>query len=209
MISKAIEAYAASHSSNEPELLKQLWRETHLKVLSPCMLSGHIQGRILSMISHLIKPAQILEIGTFTGYSALCLAEGLAKNGILHTIEANNELVEIIERYFSASVYHEQIQLHIGDAKQVLPSLNGPFDLVFIDADKENYVNYYNLVFDKVRSGGLIIADNTLWYGNVLTNDKGKETIGIVAFNELIKNDQRIEKVLIPFRDGLMIIRKL
>lgn len=208
MISKEITEYAAAHSSKEPDLLKQLCRETHLKVLSPGMLSGHIQGRLLSMISHLVNPAQILEIGTYTGYSALCLAEGLAENGVLHTIEANNELVDIIERYFLASGLQEQLQLHIGDAKQVLPSLDGPFDLVFIDADKENYVNYYNLVFDKVRTGGLIIADNTLWYGNVLTNDKGKETIGIVAFNELIKNDLRIEKVLLPFRDGLMIIRK-
>ena len=208
MISKEITEYAATHSSSEPDLLKQLNRETHLKVLSPGMLSGHIQGRLLSMISHMVKPVQILEIGTYTGYSALCLAEGLVENGVLHTIETNNELEEIIERYFLASAFREQLQLHIGDAKQVLLSLDGPFDLVFIDADKENYVNYYNLVFNKVRSGGLIIADNTLWYGNVLTNDKGKETIGIVAFNELIKNDLRIEKVLLPFRDGLMIIRK-
>lgn len=209
MISKEITEYAAAHSSIESDLLKQLDRETHLKVLSPGMLSGHIQGRLLSMISHLLKPVQILEIGTYTGYSALCLAEGLAENGVLHTIEANNELVEIIERYFSASGFDKQLQLHIGDAKQVIPSLTGPFDLVFIDADKENYVNYYNFIFEKVRPGGLIIADNTLWYGNVLTNDKGKETIGIVAFNEMIKKDLRIEKVLLPFRDGLMIIRKL
>ena len=209
MISKEITEYAAAHSSKESDLLKQLDRETHLKVLSPGMLSGHIQGRLLSMISHLVNPVQIIEIGTYTGYSALCLAEGLAENGVLHTIEANNELVEIIERYFSASGFDEQLQLHIGYAQQVLPSLDGPFDLVFIDADKENYVNYYNLIFDKVRPGGLIIADNTLWHGNVLTNDKGKETIGIVAFNEMIKNDSRIEKVLLPFRDGLMIIRKL
>ena len=209
MISKEITEYAAAHSSTESDLLKQLDRETHLKVLSPGMLSGHIQGRLLSMISHLVKPVQILEIGTYTGYSALCLAEGLAENGVLHTIEANNELVEIIERYFLASGFDEHLQLHIGDAKRVLPSLTGPFEIVFIDADKENYVNYYNLIFDKVRPGGLIIADNTLWHGNVLTNDKGKETIGIVAFNEMIKKDLRIEKVLLPFRDGLMIIRKL
>jgi caffeoyl-CoA O-methyltransferase len=208
MISKELEAYASAHSSKEPKLLKQLWRETHLKVLSPGMLSGHIQGRFLSMMSHLVKPKKILEIGTFTGYSALCLAEGLSENGILHTIEVNNELVEIIERYFKDSGYKEKLKLHIGDAKQVVSSLEGPFDLVFIDADKENYVNYYNLVFDKVRPGGLIIADNTLWHGNVLTNDQGKETLGIVAFNELIKKDQRIEKILLTLRDGLTIIRK-
>jgi caffeoyl-CoA O-methyltransferase len=208
MISKELEAYASAHSSKEPGLLKQLWRETHLKVLSPGMLSGHIQGRFLSMMSHLIRPAQILEIGTFTGYSALCLAEGLPEAGILHTIEVNTELVDIIEHYFKESGYNEKLKLHIGDAKQVLLSLDGPFDLVFIDADKENYVNYYNLVFDKVRPGGIIIADNTFWHGNVLTNDRGKETVGINAFNEMIKKDQRIEKVMLTLRDGLLIIRK-
>jgi caffeoyl-CoA O-methyltransferase len=208
MISKEFEAYASAHSSKEPGLLKQLWRETHLKVLSPGMLSGHIQGRFLSMMSHLIRPTQILEIGTFTGYSALCLAEGLPEDGILHTIEVNTELVDIIERYFKESGYNEKLKLHIGDAKQVLLSLDGPFDLVFIDADKENYVNYYNLVFDKVRQGGIIIADNTFWHGNVLTNDRGKETMGIKAFNEMIKKDQRIEKVMLTLRDGLLMIRK-
>ena len=208
MISKELEAYASAYSSKEPTLLKQLWRETYLKVLSPGMLSGHIQGRFLSMISHIVNPLQILEIGTFTGYSALCLAEGLSENGILHTIEVNHELVEIIERYFKASDYNEKIKLHIGDATQVISTLEGPFDLVFIDADKENYVNYYDLVFDKVRPGGIIIADNTLWHGNVVTNDKGKETRGIVAFNEMIKKDQRIEKTLLPLRDGLTMIRK-
>ena len=150
MISKELTAYAAAHSSKEPELLKRLWRETYLKVLSPGMLSGHLQGRLLSLISHMIKPSNILEIGTFTGYSALCLAEGLSKNGILNTIEVNKELVEIIERYFMVSDYQAQIKLHIGNAKTVIPTLVGPFDLVFIDADKENYVNYYNLIFDNV-----------------------------------------------------------
>ena len=208
MISKELEAYASAHSSKEPALLKQLWRETNLKVLSPGMLSGHIQGRYLSMMSHLIRPAQILEIGTFTGYSALCLAEGLSENGMLHTIEVNTELVDIIERYFKESGYNEKLRLHIGDAKQVLLSLEGPFDLVFIDADKENYINYYNLVFEKVRPGGVIIADNTFWHGNVLTNDRGKETLSIKAFNEMIKKDKRIEKVLLTMRDGLTIIRK-
>jgi predicted O-methyltransferase YrrM len=209
MITKELEAYAALHSSKEPKLLKQLWRETHLKVLSPGMLSGHIQGRFLSMMSHLIKPEKILEIGTFTGYSALCLAEGLSSNGILHTIEVNNELVEIIERYFKDSTFNDMLKLHIGNAKQVITTLEGPFDLVFIDADKENYVNYYNLVFDKVRPGGIIIADNTFWHGNVLTNDQGKETRGIVSFNEMIKKDLRIEKLMVTLRDGLTIIRKI
>jgi caffeoyl-CoA O-methyltransferase len=208
MISKELEAYSSAHSTNESKLLKQLWRETHLKVLSPGMLSGHIQGRFLSMMSHLVSPSRILEIGTFTGYSALCLAEGLSENGILHTLEVNNELSDIIARYFKASGYNEKLKLHIGDAKELLPTLEGPFDLVFIDADKENYVNYYNLIFDKVRQGGLIIADNTLWHGNVITNDQGKETLGIKAFNECIMKDQRIEKVLLPLRDGLTLIRK-
>ena len=208
MISKELEAYASAHSSKEPKLLKQLWRETHLKVLSPGMLSGHIQGRFLSMVSHMVHPDKILEIGTFTGYSAICLAEGLSEKGILDTIEVNHELVDIIEHYFKESGYNEKLKLHVGNAKQVISTLEGPFDLVFIDADKENYVNYYNLIFDKVRKGGIIIADNTLWHGNVLTNDHGKETVGIVAFNELIKKDQRVEKVMLTLRDGLMIIRK-
>jgi len=208
MISKDLEAYASAHSSKEPKLLTQLWRETHLKVLSPGMLSGHIQGRFLSMVSHMVHPDKILEIGTFTGYSAICLAEGLTEKGILHTIEVNHELVDIIERYFKESGYNEKLKLHIGDAKQVISTLEGPFDLVFIDADKENYVNYYNLIFDNVRTGGIIIADNTLWHGNVLTNDQGKETVGIVAFNEMIKKDHRVEKVMLTLRDGLMIIRK-
>jgi len=208
MISKELEAYASAHSSKEPKLLKQLWRETHLKVLSPGMLSGHTQGRFLSMVSHMVHPDKILEIGTFTGYSAICLAEGLSEKGMLHTIEVNHELVDIIERYFKESGHNEKLKLHIGDAKQVISTLEGPFDLVFIDADKENYVNYYNMVFDKVRTGGIIIADNTFWHGNVLTNDQGKETIGIVAFNELIKKDHRVETVMLTLRDGLTIIRK-
>ena len=208
MISKELEAYASAHSSKESKLLKQLWRETHLKVLSPGMLSGHIQGRFLSMVSHMVHPDKILEIGTFTGYSAICLAEGLSEKGMLHTIEVNHELVDIIERYFKESGHNEKLKLHIGDAKQVISTLEGPFDLVFIDADKENYVNYYNLVFDKVRTGGIIIADNTFWHGNVLTNDQGKETKGIVAFNEMIKKDHRVETVMLTLRDGLMIIRK-
>ena len=207
MISKELEEYASVHSTPESDLLQQLWRETYLKILSPGMLSGHLQGRYLSMISHLMQPKRILEIGTFTGYSALCLAEGLIEEGILHTIEANPELIEIITRYFTASSYHHKIKLHIGKALEIIPSINEQFDLVFIDADKENYINYYNLVFDKVKPGGLIIVDNTLWHGNVLKeNDNGKETTAIRAFNTYLKNDHRVEKVLIPFRDGLTMI---
>jgi predicted O-methyltransferase YrrM len=209
MITKELEEYAAFHSTPESDLLQQLWRETHVKVLSPGMLSGHLQGRFLSMLSHLIQPEKILEIGTYTGYSALCLAEGLAKDGILHTIEVNPELVEIITRYFTTSAYNEKIKLHIGKALEVIPNLKGVFDLVFIDADKENYINYYDMVFEKVRPGGLILVDNTLWHGNVLKeSDKGKETTAIKAFNEYLKIDMRVEKVLMPFRDGLMMIYK-
>jgi predicted O-methyltransferase YrrM len=209
MITKELEEYAANHSTPESELLNQLWRETYLKVLSPGMLSGHLQGRFLSMLSHLTQPKQILEIGTFTGYSALCLAEGLAKDGILHTIEVNPELIEIITRYFKASTYNEKIRLHIGKALEIIPNLEGIFDLVFIDADKENYINYYDLIFDKVKPGGLILVDNTLWHGNVLKDsDKGKETTAIRAFNAHLKKDDRVEKVLMPFRDGLTLIYK-
>jgi len=209
MITKELEEYAATHSTAESELLNQLWRETYLKVLSPGMLSGHLQGRLLSMLSHLLHPKQILEIGTFTGYSALCLAEGLAKDGVLHTIESNPELVEIITRYFKASIYNDKIKLHIGKALQVIPNIEGIFDLVFIDADKENYINYYDMVFNKVKPGGLILVDNTLWHGNVLKkSDKGKETTAIRTFNAYLKNDERVEKVLMPFRDGLTMIYK-
>lgn len=209
MITKELEEYAATHSTAESELLNQLWRETYLKVLSPGMLSGHLQGRLLSMLSHLLHPKQILEIGTFTGYSALCLAEGLAKDGVLHTIESNPELVEIITRYFKASTYNDKIKLHIGKALEVIPNIEGIFDLVFIDADKENYINYYDMVFNKVKPGGLILVDNTLWHGNVLKkSDKGKETTAIRAFNAYLKNDERVEKVLMPFRDGLTMIYK-
>ncbi len=209
MITKELEEYASIHSTPESELLRQLWRETNLNVLSPGMLSGHLQGRLLSVLSHLIQPQQILEIGTFTGYSALCLAEGLAKDGVLHTIEVNPELIEIITRYFTASAYNEKIKLHLGKALEVIPDIEGFFDLVFIDADKENYINYYNMIFEKVKPGGLILVDNALWHGNVLKkNDRGKETTAIRAFNEYIKKDKRIEKVLVPLRDGLMMIYK-
>lgn len=205
-----IAEYAEEHSSPEPYILKELYRETHLKMLYPRMLSGHLQGRLLSMISKMIKPESILEIGTFTGYSALCFAEGLKENGILHCIEINPEFEEIIRKYFKKSGFENKIKVHFGDALSVIPSLNDTFDLVFIDADKEQYLQYYQLVFEKVKPGGYIIADNTLWDGKVLKNAKAdKETHGIIEFNKFVKQDERVEKILIPFRDGLMIARKI
>jgi len=212
MITEAeIIEYAENFSSEESSVLKKLNRETHVKVLYPRMLSGKIQGNFLKMISRMIKPEKILEIGTFTGYSAICLAEGLSENGILHTIEINPELEEIILKYFNEAGVSEKIYLHIGDAVEVIPSLDETFDLVFIDADKENYLNYYNLVFDKVKKGGFIIADNVLWDGKVLNEPLpfDTETKAIREFNSFVQLDERVENLLLPLRDGLMIINKL
>ena len=202
--------YAENFSSEESSVLKKLNRETHLKILFPRMLSGKLQGNFIKMISCMIKPKNILEIGAFTGYSAICFTEGLAENGVLHTIEVNPELEDIILKYFNEAGVSNKIKLHIGNAIDVIPTINEVFDLVFIDADKENYLNYYNLVFDKVKTGGFIVADNVLWDGKVILKPTptDKETVGIVEFNEFVKNDNRVEKLLLPFRDGLMIIRK-
>lgn len=209
MINKAIENYIKNHTSEEDPILAELYRETHLKVMQPRMLSGHVQGVFLQMVSRLIQPKKILEIGTYTGYSALCLVKGLAPNGQLHTIEINDELVDFAANYFNKSKNAAQIVQHTGDALAIIPTLNEMFDLVFIDADKENYLNYYNAVFDKLSVGGVILVDNTLWDGKVVNPGKyDKETKGIVEFNDAVQNDDRVNNVLIPMRDGIMMIEK-
>lgn len=207
-----LSAYAENHSSTEPELLARLNRETWSKVLMPRMLSGHLQGRFLSLISHLIRPKRILEIGTYTGYSALCMAEGLAADGELHTIDINEELEPMIRSYFQQSDKSSQLHLHMGHALEIIPTLKGTFDLVFIDADKENYSHYFDLVIDRVSTGGLIVADNVLWSGKVTDSAalaKDEETAALDAFNQKVHADPRVEHLLLPLRDGLMMARKL
>jgi len=203
--------YAEAHSSPESDVLKKLNRETNVKVHFPRMLSGHIQGNLLKMISCMLRPKRILEIGTYTGYSSICLSEGLTENGILHTIEINPEHEDMIRKYYSEAGLSEKINLHIGNALDIIPTINGQFDLIFIDADKENYLNYFHLVFNKVRKSGFILADNVLWNGKVLEDSlpSDTETRAIKEFNEFIQKDKRVENLLLPFRDGLMIIRKL
>jgi len=210
-MNSAIETYITDHTSPEDDLLKRLNRETHLKVLNPRMLSGHVQGRFLEMISKMIRPQRILEIGTYTGYSAICLAKGLAGNGILHTIEVNPELEEFAKRYFREAGLESQIIQHGGDALELIPQIDETFDLVFIDAAKESYLDYYHLIFGKVRKGGFILADNALWDGKVVDPNQvqDKETQGIIAFNDFIRKDDRVENLLLSLRDGIMIIRKL
>lgn len=192
----------------ESELLQRIDRETHLKVLMPRMLSGHYQGRVLSMLSKLISPKRILEIGTFTGYATLCLAEGLTTDGIIYTLDINLELEDRVRSYFAASGLGDQIKYILGDATQTVSSLDENFDLVFIDADKKNNATYYDLIFDRVRPGGLIIVDNVLWSGKVLTNQQDKDTRNISTFNDKVAADHRVEKLILPVRDGLFIIRK-
>ena len=211
-IPEALDDYVVKHSENEPELLQQLNRETYQKILQPRMLSGHYQGRLLSIISKLVNPKNILEIGTYTGYSALCLAEGIQENGELHTIDVNEELVDFQRKYFDKSGYGNQIHQHLGNALDIIPKLDVTFDLVFIDADKENYSNYFNAIIDTLNTGGIILSDNVLWSGKVLdTNFKkdDKATPALIEYNSLLKNDERIETVVLPIRDGLTISRKL
>jgi predicted O-methyltransferase YrrM len=209
IINKKIQNYAELFSTEEPEVLAELNRETYVNHLFPRMLSGHHQGRFLSMISKMMKPERILEIGTYTGYSALCLAEGLTEDGILHTIELNNENEDIIRKYINKTGNTDKIKLHFGEALSIIPGINETFDIVFLDADKESYVKYFNLVIDKLRHGGVILADNVLWDGKVLDRKlKDKESVGIREFNEYIKNDTRLDHVLLTIRDGIMIIRK-
>ncbi len=207
--SEAIHQYCEQHSTPQSQLLSALERETHLKTILPNMLSGHLQGAFLSMLSKLIKPVKILEIGTFTGYSGICLASGLVPEGELHTIEFNPEMEEMIRKYISQCPQANQITLHIGNALQIIPELNGPFDMVFIDAAKTEYVAYYDLVFNKINIGGLIIADNVLWSGKVLEEKKDKDTLAIDAFNKKMNDDRRIEHLIVPLRDGLHMIRKM
>jgi caffeoyl-CoA O-methyltransferase len=210
-ISEELEHYVEQHSQNEPELLVQLFRETHQKVLQPRMLSGHFQGRVLSMLSKIIAPKSILEIGTYTGYAALCLAEGLQKNGVLHTIDIKEELVDIQKKYFDLSHWKDQIKPHLGNALDIIPTLNTTFDLVFIDADKENYINYFNMIVPLMNPGGIILSDNVLWSGKVLEelNPKDTSTKILVDYNKIINQDPRVETVLLPIRDGLTVTRVL
>jgi caffeoyl-CoA O-methyltransferase len=203
--------YAFLHTSAEDEILNQLYRETNLKTVYPRMISGHMQGKFLEFVSHMIRPSGILEIGTFTGYSAICLARGLADGGLLHTIDVNDELEELALKYFKLANLQDKIILHNGDARDVIPAIEGLFDLVFIDGDKEQYLQYYELVFHKLRRGGFMLADNVLWSGKVLPDclDHDKETRGIRDFNSFIAADSRVEKLLLPFRDGIYILHKI
>ncbi len=210
MYSEQLENYISRHSSEEDKLLAELTRETHLRAMHPRMLSGHLQGKFLEMTSSMIHPEIILEIGTYTGYSAICLAKGLKEGGTLHTIEANQELQGISDKYFEKAGLKNKIQQHTGNALEIIPTIPVKFDLVFIDADKENYLNYYKLVFDKLNSGAYILADNALWDGKVIDAPRNfdKETKGIVEFNTFVHKDKRVDNMILPLRDGIMLIRK-
>lgn len=209
-IDAKLDDYVCRHTENEPSVLHDLNRKTHLSVMQPRMLSGHFQGRVLSMLSQMIKPTNVLEIGTYTGYSALCFAEGLAEGGKVTTIDVNEELEDLVREYIEKAGLTSQVEYIIGDATQIIPKLNEAFDIVFIDADKKNYCNYYDLVFDKVKKGGYIIADNVLWSGKVLEeyDSLDLETKIIMDYNKKIHEDDRVQEVLLPIRDGLMIARK-
>ncbi|HEY0666932.1 MAG TPA: O-methyltransferase [Sphingobacteriaceae bacterium] len=209
LLSDELVNYLERTCEPEPELLKKINRETHLKVLKPKMLSGHYQGRVLSMISKLIAPRRILEIGTYTGYATLCLAEGLTPDGEIHTIDVNAELEQIIKNNVQQSDVYSKVKFYLGDAIKIIPKLNEDWDLVFIDADKANNAAYYDLVIDKVRPGGLILTDNVLWYGKVLNDaTRDKDTTIIHQFNNKVANDPRVEKLILPVRDGIFVIRK-
>jgi len=210
-IPEELDDYVVAHSEKEPELLQQLTRETYQKILQPRMLSGHYQGRILSILSKLINPKNILEIGTYTGYSALCLCEGLQKGGALHTIDINEELEDFQRKYFNASPYGEMIKQHIGDAQKIIPTLDSKFDLIFIDADKPNYPKYFNIIIEKMNPGGVILSDNVLWSGKILKelNPNDHSTKALLEYNKLLVEDTRVETVLLPIRDGLTISRVL
>lgn len=209
-IPEELETYVTDHSENEPELLRQLSRETHQKILQPRMLSGHYQGRLLSLLSKLVKPKNILEIGTYTGYSALCLAEGMQPLGELHTIDIDEELFDFQRKYFDKSGYGKQIFQHLGNALEIIPKLDMTFDLIFIDADKENYPNYFRAVISKLNVGGVVLSDNVLWSGKVTEplKDDDLATKALLEYNALLKGDNRIETVLLPIRDGLTISLK-
>ena len=209
-ITKDLSDYCENNTSPETDILAQLNRETHLKVVSPRMLSGHLQGRFLSFISKLQQPKLIIEIGTYTGYSALCLAEGLSENGKLISIDVNEETSAFAKSFIQKTEYVDKIELILADAKDYIPSIKEAIDLVFIDADKKNYLNYYHLVIDKLNKGGLIIADNVLWSGKITMSEKDmdKETLALHQFNQFVQRDGRVENMLLPIRDGLMVVRK-
>jgi caffeoyl-CoA O-methyltransferase len=204
-----IQQYAEQHTTEESQILKEINRHTHAHVLRPRMLSGHLQGRLLAAFSHMIKPKTILEIGTYTGYSALCMAEGLQPGGKLITIDINEELEEQVRKYFQQAAVEDKIDFRIGDAAKIIPAISGNFDLVFIDADKENYSRYFDLVIDRVNLNGFILADNVLWSGKVLDAKPDKDTRAILAFNEKVQADKRVENILMPIRDGIMVMRKI
>lgn len=207
-----LQRYAEDHTSAESELLHKVNRQTHLQVLKPRMLSGHLQGRLLAMFSQMIRPKQVLEVGTYTGYSALCLAEGLQPGGTLHTIDKNDELENRVRGYFADAGLTQSIKYYLGNALDIIPSINATFDIVFLDADKINYPTYYDMVFDKVAPGGYIIADNVLWSGKVLEKYRKKldeDTLAVINFNKKIHEDPRVENILLPVRDGLLVARKL
>ena len=210
-LSEELDTYVTQHSENEPELLAQLNQETHQKILQPRMLSGHFQGRVLSMLSKIINPTNILEVGTYTGYATLCLAEGLAKSGTIDTIDNEEELFDFQRKYFNKSIWGNQITQHLGEGLDILPTLTKKYDLVFIDADKENYINYFHLIVPMMNKGGIILSDNVLWSGKVLEEVKPSDitTQILLEYNQLLKDDARVETVLLPIRDGLTVSRVL
>ena len=210
-LSEELENYAAQHTEDEPLLLQELNKRTHLNVLQPRMISGHFQGRFLSLLSKMVQPRTILEIGTYTGYATLCLAEGLQPDGVLHTIDIKEELTDLQREFFDRSGYGSQIVQHLGKAADIIPSLNTTFDLVFIDADKQNYAHYFDLVIEKMNRGGIILSDNVLWSGKVVEEVKpnDKHTQALMAYNQKIKDDPRVETVLLPIRDGITLSRVL
>ena len=209
MSGASIEEYVLSHIDKEPEVLSWLTRETHLRTLKPRMLSGHLQGRMLKMFCSMMSAKRILEIGTFTGYSAICMAEALPEDGELHTLEINDEMEDFLQEVFLKSGMSNKIHLHIGDASAIIPGLDGLFDVVFMDGNKRHYSEYFDVVFPKLRLGGLLIADNTLWDGHVLEDSKDAQTVGIQKFNDKVFSDERVERVIVPVRDGMTLIRKI
>ena len=208
-LSEELENYAAQHTEDEPLLLQELNKRTHLNVLQPRMISGHFQGRFLSLLSKMVQPRTILEIGTYTGYATLCLAEGLHPEGVLHTIDIKEELTDLQREFFDRSGYGNQIVQHLGKAADIIPALDTTFDLVFIDADKQNYAHYFDLVIEKMNRGGIILSDNVLWSGKVVEEVKhnDKHTQALMAYNQKIKDDPRVETVLLPIRDGITLLR--
>jgi predicted O-methyltransferase YrrM len=208
-LSEELDTYVTLHSQDEPELLVQLNKETHQKILQPRMLSGHFQGRVLSLLSKIIHPTNILEVGTYTGYATLCLAEGLAENGTIDTLDNEEELFDFQRKYFDKTIWAKQITQHLGDALDIIPTLSKKYDLVFIDADKENYINYFHLIVPMMNKGGIILSDNVLWSGKVLEEVKQGDitTQILLEYNKLLKEDPRVETVLLPIRDGLTVSR--